>query len=83
MSFTRGKPIIPVGLYWQIFMYPLTQLNTHLYLNTFLKKVTKFNWLECYHHKRFYKESTEMCLELIPYIHLHQHQSCEHQHRAP
>ena len=36
-----------------------------------------------YCHNRFYKKYAKILHEAIPYIHLHQHQSCEYQHGAP
>lgn len=41
------------------------------------------HWTESYRHKWIYKGPAKMCHQTVPYIHLHQQQSCKHQAPQP
>lgn len=60
---------------------PWGGLDTHLCWN--IEKKNKQCFGQSLNHNWFYRKSEKMLLEAILYIHLHQHQSCEHQHGAP
>lgn len=60
-------------------MSPLRKINHKFVLNY---KDLIVHWTDSYHQKQIYKESAKMHHQLMPYINLHQHQSCAQQHHA-